>query len=55
MTMIATLPEGVTQIVMRPVATLTPYEGNARTHSRVQIRKIADSIRAFGFVNPILT
>ena len=55
MTMIATLPEGVTQIVMRPVATLTPYEGNARTHSRMQIRKIADSIRAFGFVNPILT
>ena len=55
MTMIATLPEGVTQIEMRPVATLTPYEGNARTHSRVQIRKIAESISAFGFVNPILT
>jgi hypothetical protein len=54
MTMIADLPEVIAQIVMRPVATLIPYAGNARTHSRAQIRKIADSIRAFGFVNPIL-
>jgi ParB-like chromosome segregation protein Spo0J len=27
---------------------------NARTHSKKQIRQIADSIVAFGFVNPIL-
>jgi DNA modification methylase len=54
MTMIADIPEVTAQIVMRPVATLIPYAGNARTHSRAQIRKIADSIRAFGFVNPIL-
>lgn len=33
---------------------LIPYERNARTHSPQQIRKIADSIREFGFNNPIL-
>src|SRR6516225_819133 len=33
---------------------LTPNGRNARTHSRKQIRKIADSIAAFGFVVPIL-
>ncbi len=27
---------------------------NARTHSKRQIRQIADSIRAFGFLNPVL-
>jgi DNA modification methylase len=36
------------------VSRLVPYRGNARTHSRKQIRQIADSIRRFGFVNPIL-
>ncbi|MBA4801832.1 MAG: ParB N-terminal domain-containing protein [Euryhalocaulis sp.] len=35
--------------------TLTPYAGNARTHSEKQIDKIARSIEQFGFVNPILT
>jgi DNA modification methylase len=33
---------------------LTPNERNARTHSRKQIRQIADSISTFGFVVPIL-
>jgi ParB-like chromosome segregation protein Spo0J len=28
--------------------------GNARTHSKKQIRQIADSIRQFGFTNPVL-
>ena len=37
-----------------PVASLRPYSGNARTHSRKQIRQIADSIRQFGFTNPVL-
>ena len=31
-----------------------PYAGNARTHSKKQIRQIADSIERFGFANPIL-
>jgi DNA modification methylase len=33
---------------------LTPNGRNARAHSRKQIRQIADSIAAFGFVVPIL-
>jgi hypothetical protein len=33
---------------------LKPYSKNARTHSLRQIRQIAESIRAFGFTNPVL-
>lgn len=33
---------------------LKPYTRNARTHSKEQIRQIADSIKVFGFTNPIL-
>ena len=36
------------------VARLRPYAGNARTHSKKQIRQIADSIQKFGFTNPVL-
>lgn len=38
----------------RPVETLRPNPRNARTHSKRQIRLIADSLKAFGFVNPVL-
>jgi DNA modification methylase len=37
-----------------PTKSLKPYPGNARTHSPQQIRQIAESIRRFGFTNPIL-
>ena len=33
---------------------LNPYKNNARTHSKAQIRQIAQSIKEFGFTNPIL-
>lgn len=33
---------------------LVPAPRNARTHSRKQLRQIAESIRAFGFTNPVL-
>ena len=36
------------------VDALRPYTGNARTHSRKQIRQIANSIQRFGFCNPVL-
>jgi ParB-like nuclease domain len=36
------------------VDALAPNACNARTHSRKQIRQIADSIAAFGFLVPIL-
>jgi DNA modification methylase len=37
-----------------PLEALQPYPRNARTHSRKQIRQIAESIRQFGFTNPLL-
>jgi len=33
---------------------LTPYDKNSRTHSDDQIHQIAESIKEFGFTNPIL-
>lgn len=41
-------------VEMIAVDRLTPSKANARTHSRKQIRQIADSISRFGFCNPIL-
>ncbi len=41
-------------VAEQSVSTLKPYRANARTHSKRQIRQIADSILAFGFTNPIL-
>lgn len=35
-------------------STLRADRANARTHTRHQIRQISESIRAFGFTNPIL-
>ncbi|ODR95327.1 DNA methylase N-4 [Methyloceanibacter stevinii] len=38
----------------KPVSSLAPYPGNARRHSRKQVRQIAESIKRFGFTNPVL-
>ena len=40
---------------MVPRDQLKPNPRNARTHSRKQIREIANSIAAFGFTAPIIT
>ena len=42
--------------VIEPIAVtrLRPCARNARTHSKKQIRQIADSIQRFGFTNPVL-
>lgn len=37
-----------------PIKRLKPYENNARTHNEKQIEKIANSIKEFGFINPVL-
>jgi ParB-like chromosome segregation protein Spo0J len=37
-----------------PVERLRPYERNAKIHSPAQIGQIAESIKRFGFNNPIL-
>jgi len=36
------------------VEKLRPYEKNAKIHDEDQVRKIADSIQEFGFLNPCL-
>jgi len=33
---------------------LIPYENNTKIHTEEQIRQVADSIKEFGFVNPVL-
>ena len=43
-----------THVTLMPLGALKTAARNARTHSAKQLRQIADSIVAFGFVNPIL-
>ena len=46
---------GSTQaIIEMAIGLLKPYAGNARTHSKKQVRQIARSIERFGFTNPVL-
>jgi len=44
----------MTGSLLKQVNVLKPYKNNARTHSKEQITKIANSIKTFGFTNPIL-
>lgn len=44
----------IPNIEMVPTTALRPYTGNARRHSKKQVRQIADSIKRFGFTNPVL-
>jgi DNA modification methylase len=41
-------------ILYQKIDQLKPYARNARQHSKRQIKQIAESIRVFGFVNPVL-
>jgi Predicted transcriptional regulators len=43
----------VIKIVMVPVAKLAPYAKNAKKHKDFDISAIADSIREFGFNDPV--
>ena len=42
------------KIQMTTISELKPWATNARTHSKKQVRQIAESIQTFGFTNPIL-
>ena len=42
------------RIEMIPLVQLKPYPRNSRIHSRKQIGQIADSLKRFGFTNPVL-
>lgn len=43
----------VSKIVMLPVESLRPYEKNARKHGEKDVAAIAESIKEFGFNDPI--
>ena len=43
-----------TNIEQVAIGDLVPWARNARTHSKKQVSQIADSIRTFGFTNPVL-
>lgn len=47
-------PDHSREVVWTPIASLRPYERNARTHSDKQLRMLAASIRRFGFTSPVL-
>ncbi len=49
-----TQPFKIESIRLLPIETLRPYPGNARVHSKKQVRQIATSIQRFGFANPVL-
>ena len=42
------------QIIEQPIGDLKPYARNAKQHPERQIKKIANSIREFGFLVPVL-
>lgn len=42
------------KVLQIPVESLIPYEKNAKKHPAEQVRKIAESIKQFGFWQPIV-
>lgn len=46
-------PKGL-ELTYQPVGALKANPHNSRTHTKRQIRQIADSVKAFGFTNPVL-
>ena len=42
------------KVERRPIAALTPYVNNARTHSDIQVAQIAASMKEWGWTNPVL-
>ncbi len=41
-------------VEIKEISALNPYSNNPRTHSKKQIKQIAESMRVFGWTNPIL-
>lgn len=42
------------KLTLTSIKDLTPYKRNSRTHSNKQVQQIVNSIKEFGFINPIL-
>lgn len=47
-------PRNAHTIEQWPIDRLTPYARNSRTHSPEQLAKLSESIKRFGFTNPVL-
>lgn len=41
-------------IVYKPIRELKPYKKNAKKHSKEQVEQIANSIKEFGFTQPVI-
>lgn len=41
-------------IVYKPIKELKPYKENAKKHSKEQVEQIANSIKEFGFTQPVI-
>lgn len=41
-------------IVQKPLSEITPYAKNAKKHDKTQIANVAESIKQYGFVQPIV-
>ncbi len=42
------------EIIKKKIDELIPYENNAKKHDELQIKNVAESIKQFGFVQPIV-
>lgn len=41
-------------IIYRPIKELKPYKKNAKKHNKEQVEQIANSIKEFGFTQPVI-
>ena len=48
------MPKNTEKYEMIDISELHPYENNARTHSNEQLEAICNSIKEFGFINPVI-
>lgn len=44
----------VEKMISVPISELKAYKANARTHGKHQIQELANSLRTYGFVTPVL-
>lgn len=42
------------EIIIKPVSELTPYKANAKKHDKTQVNNVAESIKQYGFVQPVV-
>ena len=42
------------EIIYKKINELKPYENNSRTHDESQIKQICESIKEYGWTNPVL-